>query len=98
MRLLSDDGIGQTLNLHKVHRVAVFKKDLHTYDLICCEFSFADDGEECRWEVDEEMDGFKLCMTWLEGLPEFETDLFWYVAFPAFQINPKVLFQREEGK
>ena len=98
LRLLSDDGIGQTLNLQEIVRVTVYKLDLYSYDLICCEIAFEDEGGEGSWTLDEQMDGFKLCMTWLEGLPDFESDWFWYVAFPAFETNPKVLFQRTETK
>ncbi|MEM7429366.1 MAG: hypothetical protein AAF441_25065 [Pseudomonadota bacterium] len=97
LRLLSDDGVCQTLDLGEIIKVSAFKMDLFTYDVVGLEIAFDERGGVSRWMLDEEMDGFKLCQTWLEALPGFDLEGYLGVLLTPFQTGPVVLYQRNDA-
>jgi hypothetical protein len=74
--------------------IAAFKRDLFTVDLICLVMTLKNDAAV---QVDEEMNGWdSLVQTlpaYLRGCKKYE-EWFQTVAFPAFQTNLTVLYER----
>jgi hypothetical protein len=69
------------LPLDAIRSVVFFKRDLLTYDLICCEVDVA--GR--LWEFDEEMEGWETATAHLAQLPNFRSDWIAAVMKPAFE-------------
>ena len=82
------------LNWEEVCKAQIFKRDLWTYDLICLALSTRE-GEEI--ELDEEDPNWTLLMEkMVTALPESRKWEHWFseVAFPAFQPNLQIIYQR----
>jgi hypothetical protein len=79
------------LPLAEVSKVAFYKRDEITSDLICCEVSV--DGE--TWTFHEEMHGWGLLIEHLESLPGFRRDWFPAVSQPPFAASETVAFNRQ---
>ncbi|MEM9494875.1 MAG: hypothetical protein AAGA09_02635 [Pseudomonadota bacterium] len=83
-----------TIDLAQIHKVAFFKRDLMTVDLICCEIGFTDDEGAGLLILDEEMARFDDVAEWLKALPGFQEDWFLTVFAPAFEENYTVAFEK----
>jgi len=80
----------------RIVRIALFKRDEMTTDLICCEITAkADVGNDYSIVVHEDMDGFETMMATLAALDGFDRGWFEKVARPAFATNFTVVFQRD---
>ena len=79
------------ISLPDIRRVAFYKRDELTTDLICCEVEVG--GEV--WVFHEEMTGWNLLLRHLERLPGFQTDWYARVAQPPFEANETVAFCRK---
>lgn len=78
-----------------VIRVEAFKRDLFAVDQICLAFITNDDAEV---EISEEMEGFGALAEQLPNyLPGCEKWNEWFqpVAIPAFELNLRVIYKRE---
>jgi len=77
-----------------VKKVAAFKRDIYSYDLIGIEI----ESGEWVYELDEEMEGWQSMVDALPtNLPGALPMANWWtqVAFPAFELNSTALFSRE---
>ena len=77
------------LPLDEIRSVAFFKRDMVTYDVICCQ---VDIGGRL-WEFDEEMAGWDEATAHLAQLPGFRLDWFACVMKPAFEECRTVAYQ-----
>ena len=77
---IDQDTIDQ-LPLENIDRVAFYKRDELTTDLICCDVEISD---QVRW-FHEEQEGWDLLLRHLERLPGFRSDWFSKVVQPAFE-------------
>ena len=94
--ILRDDGFdlysGDAL-WREVDKIAVFKDDLVTYDLICMEFIIGTKNEV--FEVNEEVEGFwEMVKRIKEVHPTSRQDWEAIVVKPAFARNPTVIYER----
>jgi hypothetical protein len=79
-----------------VDKIAVFKDDLVTYDLICMEFIIG--AKNQVFEVNEEVGGFWDMVKRLKQLlPSSRQDWEAVVVKPAFARNPTVIYERSAG-
>ena len=82
------------ISFEQINAVAVYKRDLITIDLICCDIFIVSEGKELFWTVHEELPGFNELMVELKNLPGFRQDWFQVVVQPAFAENRTVVFER----
>ena len=86
---------GQAIKWQGVTKIVAFKRDLFGIDLICLLIA----TEASPLEINEQSHGWKefleAAQQNLPGMISFET---WFpqVAFPAFELNPTILFDRGE--
>jgi hypothetical protein len=93
LRITSGKGDASELRWDEVDEVHAYKRDLFTTDLIC--LAFKKSGKEEFYEVHEEMAGYHdLLETLSRHLPEFTTEWFFSVAFPAFDTNHRLIWKR----
>lgn len=85
---------GDYIPFDQINAVAVYKWDLITVDLICCDIFIVSEGKELFWTVHEELPGFNELMAELQKLPGFRQDWFQVVVQPAFVENRTVVFER----
>ena len=76
------------LPLARIDRVAFYKRDEITTDLICCDVQI---GQEARW-FHEEQQGWDLLLSHLERLPGFRSDWLGAVIQPAFERSEAVAY------
>jgi hypothetical protein len=80
----------ETVRLDTVTAVVLYKRDLLTIDLICCDIF----TEDLVHTVHEELTGFDNLISRLEKLPGFDREWRERVFFPAFAENRTTVFQR----
>ena len=91
---LENEKGSRSLTWDEVISINAFKRDLLVVDRICVGIELRDGSEI---EVDEEMNGWDSLVQKLpEYLPGCKTFGEWFqaVAFPAFQLNMTVIFER----
>ena len=102
--ILRDDGFhlysGKTFKggvlWRKVDKIAVFKEDLITYDMVCMEFILRAKNEV--FEVNDEVEGFwEMVKRVKEVLPTSQQDWEAVVIKPAFARNPTVIYERSKS-
>ena len=84
----------RSLTWDEVISINAFKRDLYVVDRVCLGIDLSDGSSI---ELDEEMNGWDALTQKLpEYLPGCKTFGEWYleVAFPAFQLNMTVIFER----
>jgi hypothetical protein len=94
-RLSIRSGKGDSSELYwsEVEEVHAYKRDLFTMDLICLAFKRL--GKEEYYEIHEEMVGYHdLIQVLPSQLPEFSSEWFPAVAFPAFKTNHQIIWKR----
>ena len=94
----SEPRSSQRMGWEVIERVEVFKRDLFSVDLICVQFTCYH-GEEI--EIDEEDGHWERVIGMLpECLPGCLDWRTWFskVAFPAFETNRRVVFERSAQK
>jgi hypothetical protein len=72
----------------EVTKVAFYKRDEITSDLVCCEVTLGD----WVWTFHEEMTGWPLLIEHLERLPGFRFDWFAAVSQPNFAASETIAF------
>ncbi|WP_262503990.1 hypothetical protein [Sphingosinithalassobacter sp. CS137] len=77
--------------LPEIRRVAFFKRDELTTDLICCEVVTA----KGAFLFHEEQSAWQDLIASLERLPGFRRDWYAAVASPAFAPSPLLAFERD---
>ena len=80
------------LPLESIDRVAFYKRDELTTDLICCDVEI---GQQARW-FHEEQQGWDLLLSHLERLPGFKRDWWDSVVHRAFERCDTVVYIREQ--
>jgi hypothetical protein len=80
----------ETVRFDALSSIVVYKRDLLTIDLLCCDI-FTDGTVRT---VDEGTPGFGALMKALEKLPGFDREWWERVIFPAFAENRTTVFQR----
>ena len=84
----------ETWRFDSVTRIAAYKRDLFTIDLICCDITISSGaGAETR-SVDEEMPGYDNLMSAFAAFPGFNRTWQSSVVKPAFVENLTTLFER----
>ena len=82
--------VQERLPLAAIERVAFFKRDEITTDLICCEVQAS--GQ--TWFFHEEAEGWDTLVRHLEGLPGFRRDWYSSVVQPPFAASETIAFSR----
>ena len=90
MKQQIDQHIIDQLLLDQIERVAFYKRDELTTDLICCEVGIA--GRS--WFFHEELTGWQLLLEHLRHLPGFRGDWHAAVVQPTFERCETVAFER----
>ncbi len=86
--------INKIINWNHIKEIIAYKRDLFTTDLICIGFHLTGDGN--LYEVHEEMLGYKKLAETIESRFEVNPKDWWSkVAFPAFETNATVIWQKE---
>ena len=80
----------ETVRFDEVVAVVLYKRDLLTIDLICCDIV----TEGFVRTVNEDVPGFEVLIGRLEKLPGFDRGWRERVFFPAFAENRTIAFQR----
>jgi hypothetical protein len=97
LRITSGKGDPSQLQWSEVEEVHAYKRDLFATDLIC--LAFKKSGTEEYYEVHEEMAGYHDLLEVLPSrLPEFRSEWFPAVAFPAFKTNHQVVWKRSPNQ
>ncbi|MES2496997.1 MAG: hypothetical protein V4618_12855 [Pseudomonadota bacterium] len=91
--VFTSDGADE-VNLEDVTDISVYKRDLLTTDLICCDIESETAKGNVVRTVHEEMDGFMELEEKLKHLPGFYRDWRTVVILPAFQENYTVVYRR----
>ena len=78
------------LQLTDIRKVAFYKRDEITTDLICCDVVVGDKV----WTFHEEIVGWGLLLDHLQRLPSFRADWFAAVSQPPFATSETVAFSR----
>ena len=79
---------------NQIKEILAYKRDLFAVDLICLGFHLSDDAN--LYEVHEEMLGYKNLVETIESRFEVNPKDWWTkVAFPAFETNATVIWQKE---
>lgn len=78
------------LSLDVIERIAFYKRDEITSDLICCDVTAGDQV----WTFNEEMAGWDTLIEHLERLPGFRGDWLAAVSQPPFEASETVAFSR----
>jgi hypothetical protein len=80
-------------NWRDVTRVETYKRDLFTFDMICLDFVVA--AQRLRYPTHDEMQCFDdLCGCLRDHFPTIAESWWREVAFPAFETNHKVLYEK----
>ena len=87
------DNDADTISFDAIRELAVYKADLLTIDLICCQIRTGAIGGPVLFTVDEDMPGFDGLMRRFETLPGFDRDWHGKVVQPPFATNWTVIFQ-----
>ena len=82
------------LPLDAIERVAFFKRDEVTSDLLCCRI----EAYGLSWTAHEEMAGWAGLIRRLERLPGFRRDWFAAVSKPAFEPCELVAYERSGAR
>lgn len=91
--LYSGDRLKGGVLWREVDKIAVFKEDLITYDMVCMEFIIGAKNEV--FEVNDEVEGFwEMVKRVKEALPTSQQDWEAVVVKPAFARNPTVIYER----
>ena len=85
-----DAGVLTQLRLQDIDKVAFYKRDEITTDLICCDVTIG----EAIWTFHEELDGWNLLLDHLAKLPSFPADWFGAVSQSPFATSETVAFSR----
>jgi hypothetical protein len=97
LRIRSGKGDFSELQWSEVEQVHAYKRDLFATDLIC--LAFKKSGKEEYYEVHEEMVGYHDLLQILPSrLPEFSSEWFSQVAFPAFKTNHQIIWKRSPNQ
>jgi hypothetical protein len=81
------------IGFDQINKIAVYKADLFTVDLICCQITFNAIGGPANLTLDEEIPGFDQLMTHFQQLRGFDQDWYQKVVPHAFATNWTVGFQ-----
>src|ERR1041385_444514 len=93
LRIRTGKGNSSELPWSEVEEVHAYKRDLFATDLIC--LAFKRSGKDEYYEVHEEMAGYHDLLQVLPSrLPEFSSEWFPAVAFPAFKTNHQIIWKR----
>lgn len=76
-----------------IARVATFKRDLMTVDMICLAF----ETDAAAFEVNEEMLGFDAVAAAMNAALGLDPDWKLRVMFPAFETNVDMIFDRDRS-
>ena len=90
MRAIDSNVLSQ-LPLTDIAKVAFYKRDEITTDLICCDVTV--DGQVQTFN--EELVGWDLLLQHLYKLPSFRTDWYAAVSLPPFATSETVAFTRQ---
>ena len=91
--LYSGDTLKGGVQWHEIDKIAVFKEDLITYDMVCMEFIIGAKNEV--FEVNDEVEGFwEMVKRIKELFPTSQQDWEAIVVKPAFARNPTVIYER----
>ncbi len=85
-----DAALLTTVPASSVTKVAFYKRDEITTDVICCEVVLGDEV----WTFHEELVGWDSLLTHLSALPDFRADWFSEASQPAFGRSEFVAFSR----
>ncbi len=97
LRIRSGKGDSSELRWSEVEEVHAYKRDLLATDLIC--LAFKRSGKEEYYEIHEEMAGYHDLLRVLPSrLPEFSSEWFPAVAFPAFKTNHQIIWKRSPNQ
>jgi hypothetical protein len=79
-----------------VTRIETYKRDLLTVDTICLDFCVG--GRQLTYPTHDDMSGFDdLCGRLRDRFPRIAEDWLREVAFPAFETNHRVLYEKAGG-
>ena len=81
--------------LEAVHKVAFYKRDEITTDLICCDVEVEGAEGLVTWFNHEESDSWSEWIVALSALPGFNPDWLAKVDLPAFEPNITVAYERQ---
>jgi hypothetical protein len=97
LKIKDEKGNPFELKWNEVEAVHAFKRDFFSTDLICLAFKKLEKDEYI--EINEDMVGYHdLIKTLPNRFPEFPLDWYPKVAFPPFEANHKILWQRQPNK
>ena len=85
-----DAAMLERIPANSVTKVAFYKRDEVTTDLICCQVVCGDEV----WTFHEECVGWSLLLAHLGALPEFRADWFARISQPPFGRSEFVAFSR----
>ena len=97
MTLFTDDKLEWNLQWKNISKIATYKKDLLTVDLICLDLY--DKSQNLTYTIDDEMTGFdQICGEIILRFPIIDKDWWSLVAHPAFKENFRLLYNNESAQ